>query len=132
MRILATLLLCAALYWEGLNAVCPEPASLKDVNGARVCARLFEDSHYVYEQSCGGQSLDIYPDEDVPNIPLVWNNRASSLVVGRGCSLTVWDHYWKEGSKRKFLSGIQYRLKDVMQGLFNNWNNDISGYYCVC
>lgn len=132
MKTLAALLLCITLYWEGLSAACPEPASLKDANGAKVCARMFEDSHYVYENSCKGKFLDAYPGEDVPNISLLWNNRVSSLVVARGCSLTVWDHYWKEGSKRKFTAGVQYRLKDVMQGLFDNWDNDISGYYCVC
>lgn len=132
MKTLVTLLLCVALFWEGLNAACPEPSTLIDAEGKKVCARMFEDSHYVYEQSCGGKHFDAYPGEDVPRIPLVWNNRISSLVVARGCSLTVWGRILKEGAKRKFSAGIQYRLKDVMQGLFGNWNNDISAYYCVC
>ncbi|XP_062393374.1 syncollin-like [Sardina pilchardus] len=132
MRSLAALLVCVSLCWDGLNAVCPEPATLKDANGGKVCARFFEDADLVYAESCSGESMDVFPGDDVANVPWAWNNRVSSLVVGRGCSLTVWDHYWKTGAKRKFSAGIQYRLREVSQGLFSNWNNDISGYYCTC
>lgn len=121
-----------ALCFLGLDAQCPEPSTLKDADGNKLCARMFEDSHYYYEQSCGGEYLDVYPNEDVPIIPWRWNNRVSSLVVNKFCSLTVWSRTKKNGTKRKFASGIVYRLKDVQQGLLGNWNNDISAYYCVC
>lgn len=134
MKTLIAVLLCTALCWDGLNAQCPEPATLKDVNGAKVCARMFADSNIIYAESCGGDSLDSYPGDDIPTITRGWNNRVSSLVVNRGCSLTVWDRYRKQGTKRKFSAGIQYRLKEVGQGLgiFRDWDNDISGYWCVC
>ncbi|XP_066502808.1 syncollin-like [Hoplias malabaricus] len=131
MKVAATLLLCAMCFL-GLNAQCPEPSTLKDPEGTKLCARLFEDSNYYYDQSCGGEFHNIYPGEDVPIIPKRWDNRASSLVVNKFCSLTVWSRIKKNGSKRKFSSGIQYRLKDVMKGLFGNWDNSISAYYCVC
>ncbi|XP_062341533.1 syncollin-like [Osmerus eperlanus] len=115
-----------------LHALCPEPNTLTDFNGNKICARLFEDSHYVYDQSCGGEALDIFIDDDVPIMPYSWRNRASSLVVSSRCSLTVWSRIKKEGSRRKFSAGIQYRLKDVGQGLFGNWDNDIAAYYCTC
>ncbi|XP_076835945.1 syncollin-like [Brachyhypopomus gauderio] len=128
----AIILLLCAVCFLGLDAQCPDPGSLKDAEGNKLCARLYEDSNYYYEQSCGGQYLDINPNEDVPTMPLRWNNRASSLVVSKFCSLTVWSRIKKNGSKRKFGAGVVYRLKDVKQGLFGTWNNDISAYYCTC
>ncbi|TSL04257.1 Syncollin [Bagarius yarrelli] len=131
MKVVFALLLCA-LCFLGLDAQCPEPNTLKDFEGNKICARMFEHSNYYYEQSCGGEYIDAYPNEDVPIIPSSWNNRISSLVVNKLCSLTVWSRTKKNGKKKKFSSGIVYRLKDVQQGLFGNWDNDISAYYCVC
>ncbi|KAL4658596.1 syncollin [Arapaima gigas] len=125
-----SVLLLSALCFVGLKTQCPEPSSLKDAEGNKLCARLFEDSHYYNEQSCSGQYLDVYPMDDVPIVPIGWNNRISSLVVAPRCTLTAWSRSKKEGKKHKFSSGIQYRLKEVAQGLFGNWNDDISGYYC--
>ncbi|XP_062391795.1 syncollin-like [Sardina pilchardus] len=134
MRRLATLLVCVcvALCWGGLNAECPEPNAMTDANGVKLCARFFEYSDLVYSDSCKGQSMDVYPGEDVPNMPLAWNNRVSSLVVASRCSLTVWDFFLKEGEKHKFGAGIVHRLREVSQGLIGSWNNDISGYLCTC
>ncbi|XP_061103632.1 syncollin-like [Conger conger] len=132
MRGLIAALLLWAAWLEGLNAQCPEPELLKDANNTKLCARLFESSHYYNEQSCGGRSLDVYPGDDAPELKFVWNNRISSLVVSRQCSLTVWSRTKKQGKKKKFSTGIQYRLKDVDQGLFGDWDNDISGYFCEC
>ncbi|XP_036444876.1 syncollin-like [Colossoma macropomum] len=131
MKVSAALLLCA-MCLLGSEAQCPEPSTLKDAEGTKLCARLFEDSNYYYDQSCGGEFLDIYPNDDVPIIPWRWNNRVSSLVVNKSCSLTVWSRIKKNGNKKKFSSGIQYRLKEVSQGLFGDWDNSISAYYCVC
>ncbi|XP_028840568.1 syncollin-like [Denticeps clupeoides] len=131
MKVAVALLLCA-VCWVGLRAQCPEPGTLKDPNGVKICARMFEHSNIYNEQSCGGEYLDAFHNDDVPMIPWRWNNRVSSLVVNKMCSLTVWSRMKKEGKKRKFGAGIQYRLKDVTQGLFGNWNDDISAYYCEC
>ncbi|KAA0720113.1 hypothetical protein E1301_Tti008260 [Triplophysa tibetana] len=124
--------LIAALCFEGLNAQCPEPSALKDGGGNKLCARMFEHSSYYYDMSCYGNFLDVYPDEDVPIIPRAWNNRVSSLVVAKSCSLTVWSRSKKQGSKKKFSAGIVYHLKESKQGLFGDWNDSISGYYCTC
>ncbi|RXN27059.1 syncollin [Labeo rohita] len=125
-------LLLAVLYFEGLNAECPEPATLSDENGSKLCAQMFEHSSYYYAESCTGKFLYVYPDEDTPIMSWTWNNRISSLVVGRGCSLTVWSQSKKQGSKKKFSAGIVYHLKEVPKGLFGDWNDSISGYYCIC
>ncbi|XP_056302882.1 syncollin-like [Danio aesculapii] len=125
-------LLLVALCLEGLNAACPDQATLKDDYGSKLCAQLFEHSSYYYDESCTGSFLYVYPDEDTPIMPWVWENRISSLVVGRGCSLTVWSKSKKKGDKKKFSAGPAYHLKEFKRGLFGNWNDAISGYYCTC
>ncbi|KAG2468969.1 syncollin-like [Polypterus senegalus] len=116
----------------GVWAQCPSPSDLKTENGTKICARMYENDHYYYDQCCGGNYLDTFSGDDMPLIPKGWNDRISSLVVGSRCDLTVWSRSKKEGTKRKFSSGIQYRLKDVAKGLFGNWDNSISSYYCKC
>ncbi|XP_067880462.1 syncollin-like [Heterodontus francisci] len=124
------LMLCLLL--SGALAVCPDPDVLLDVNGERVCARLFEDSDVLYERCCGGGYFDIKSPADVPSIERVWNDRISSLVVGPRCELTVWNKRNKLGYRRKFLKGIQYRLVEAGKGLFGNWDDSITSYYCIC
>ncbi|XP_065143045.1 syncollin-like [Paramisgurnus dabryanus] len=124
--------LLAALCFEGLNAECPQPNALQDDDGNKLCARMFEHSSYYYDSSCYGDFLNVYPNEDVPIIPKAWDNRVSSLVVGRSCSLTVWSKTKKGGYKKKFAAGIVYHLKEVQKGLFGDWNDSLSGYYCTC
>ncbi|KAJ8402160.1 hypothetical protein AAFF_G00370250 [Aldrovandia affinis] len=128
---ITALLLCAVCL-SGVKAQCPDPELLKDANGVKLCARMFESSHYYNEQSCGGRYIDAYPGDDKPILPFVWNNRMSALVVSRQCTLTVWPRTKKRGTQKKFSAGIQYRLQDVGQGLFGDWDNDISGYFCQC
>ncbi|XP_063058669.1 syncollin-like [Engraulis encrasicolus] len=132
MRTLAAALLCLVLCWDQLNAQCPDPATLKGPDGGKVCARMFKDSHYIYAQSCGGDSFDVAPGADIPSMPYSWNNRVSSLVVARFCSLSVWSRAKKEGKRWKFGAGVQYRLKEVPMGFFGNWDDEISSYYCEC
>uniref|UniRef100_A0A671RY04 Uncharacterized protein n=1 Tax=Sinocyclocheilus anshuiensis TaxID=1608454 RepID=A0A671RY04_9TELE len=117
----AIALLLATLCFEGLNAECPDLATLKDDYGSKLCAQMFEHSSY-YDESCSGKFLCLW----------AWNNQISSLVVGRGCSLTVWSKSKKEGYKKKFSAGIVYHLKEVKKGVFGDWNDSISGYYCTC
>ncbi|XP_055036455.1 syncollin [Misgurnus anguillicaudatus] len=124
--------LLAALCFEGLNAECPQPNALQDDDGNKLCVRFFEHSSYYYDSSCYGDFLNVYPNEDVPIIPKAWDNRVSSLVVGRSCSLTVWSKTKKQGYKKKFSAGIVYHLKEVQKGLFGDWNDSLSGYYCTC
>ncbi|XP_038638333.1 syncollin-like [Scyliorhinus canicula] len=128
--LLATLLLMVLV--SGALALCPQPVVLRDVNGVRVCARLFEDSDVLYDRCCGGGFMDILSPADVPSIERFWNDRTSSLVVGPRCELTVWNKINKRGYRRKFRTGIQYRLEESGKGLFGNWDNSITSYYCSC
>ncbi|XP_036379179.1 syncollin-like [Megalops cyprinoides] len=132
MRVLVSVALLWALYITGNDAQCPDPGSLRDPNGAKLCARMFEHSQENSTLSCLGEHLNAYPKDDFPIIPVGWNNRISSLVVSRFCSLTVWSRSKKEGKRRKFKAGIQPHLKNVRMGLLRNWNDEISGYYCEC
>ncbi|XP_043541232.1 syncollin-like [Chiloscyllium plagiosum] len=124
----------ALTLWLALGAVaqCPEPSALRDVGGIRVCARLYEDSDVLYDRCCGGGYMDIQSPADVPSIERFWNDRVSSLVVGPRCELTVWNKRNKRGYRRKFRTGVQYRLEEVGKGLFGNWDDSITSYYCVC
>ena len=137
MRTIIALILLASCMVV-LHALCPDPASLNDSNGNKICARLFQDSSSLNDLSCGGKALDINKGDDVPAMGSRWVKRASSLVVSSSCSLTVWSQIHKKGSKRRFSAGTVYRLKDVakggrsLKGLFGNWDNEIAGYYCSC
>ncbi|NXY86928.1 SYCN protein, partial [Alcedo cyanopectus] len=81
---------------------CPAPSELLSVNGTRVCAQLYADSSPYYEQCCGGAVLVVAPDEDMPYLPRGWAGKASSLVVGTRCELSVWSRPGKNGKKKKF------------------------------
>ncbi|KAM4696396.1 syncollin [Rhinophrynus dorsalis] len=120
------------LLLSPILGLCPAPADLKDIEGNKLCARLYEDSSPYYDQCCGGEYIDVKPGDDVPYVPFKWNNRISSLVVGLRCELTVWSKKPKEGNTRKFSSGAQPRLQEVKQGLFGTWDDSISSYYCKC
>ncbi|XP_055521859.1 syncollin-like [Leucoraja erinacea] len=113
-------------------AQCPEPSALREPGGQRVCARFYEDSDVLYERCCGGGFVDVHSPADVPSIERFWNDRVSGLVVGPRCSLTVWNKRNKRGHKRKFRSGVQPRLEELAKGLFGNWDNSITSYYCEC
>ncbi|XP_063791788.1 syncollin [Pseudophryne corroboree] len=112
--------------------LCPQPAELKDDLGNKLCARAYVDSSVYYDKCCGGDYLDINAGDDVPYVPLKWFNRISSLVVGTRCELTVWSKIPKDGATKKFSSGVQPRLAEVKKGLFGDWDNSISSYYCKC
>uniref|UniRef100_A0A8C5R0I4 Syncollin n=1 Tax=Leptobrachium leishanense TaxID=445787 RepID=A0A8C5R0I4_9ANUR len=111
---------------------CPQPADLKDADGNKLCARLYEDSSPYYDDCCGGKYLDVQGGEDVPYIKLGWNDRISSLVVAPRCELTVWSMKPKDGTTRKFTSGAYPRLQEIKKGLFGTWDDSISSYYCKC
>ncbi|KAG9333091.1 hypothetical protein JZ751_013515 [Albula glossodonta] len=123
--VIAVTLLCVFCL-PGLNSECPDPGSLRDPEGTKLCARIFADSHKNKTLSCGGEFFNVYPKDDYPLIPTGWNNRISSLVVSRFCSLTVWSITKKEGKRRTFRAGVQHRLRDVRMGLLRNWDNQIS------
>ncbi|XP_043929456.1 syncollin-like [Protopterus annectens] len=122
-------LLILSLLAAAIMAQCPAPADLK-LNS--VCARMFEDSSYYNDKSCGGSYLDAKNGDDFPFMPLGWGNRISSMVVATRCEIRVWSTAAKLGNNRLFSTGTYYQLRDYAQGLFGDWNNAISSYYCKC
>ncbi|NXU66553.1 SYCN protein, partial [Horornis vulcanius] len=81
---------------------CPTAADLRPANGTRLCAQLYTDDSPYYDQCCSGDVLEVPPNSDVPYMPRGWSGRASSLVVGTRCELTVWSRRAKRGNSRRF------------------------------
>ncbi|KAL8211972.1 UNVERIFIED_CONTAM: hypothetical protein K2H54_032385 [Gekko kuhli] len=117
-----------ALAW----AQCPVPADLKNPNGTKICALLYTDDSPYYDQCCGGSVLQVQPDEDQPYVPKAFNNKISSLVVAQRCELTVWDTKGKSGKTKKFKATAVPRLQEIRRGIFGDWDNRISAFYCKC
>lgn len=116
----------------GTRGACPAAADLKKEDGTRTCAKLYDKSDAYYDNCCAGAELSLEPDTDLPYLPSSWANKASSLVVGQRCELTVWSKSGKEGKTRKFSAGSYPRLEEYRRGLFGDWNNAISALYCKC
>ncbi|XP_061028449.1 syncollin [Eubalaena glacialis] len=130
---LCSLLLALALAAvPGIRGACPQPADLKNANGTRMCAKLYDKSDPYYERCCGGAELSVQPGTDMPYLPSGWGNVASSLVVGQRCDLVVWSSRGKAGKKHKFSTGTYPRLEEYRRGLFGDWSNSISSLYCRC
>ncbi|XP_015472422.1 syncollin [Parus major] len=130
--LLVTLVAAVAVLAAGVEAQCPKPSDLRPLNGTRVCAQLYADNSPYYDQCCAGAVLVVPPNSDAPYMPRGWSARASSLVVGTRCELTVWSRRGKKGDSRKFGAGAVPRLQEVRRGLFGDWNDAIRGYYCTC
>ncbi|XP_042295832.1 syncollin [Sceloporus undulatus] len=126
-----SLLLLPLLFAVGW-AQCPVPADLKREDGTKACARLYTENSPYYDQCCAGNVLEVEPGEDQPYVPSGFNNKVSSIVVAQRCELTVWSSKAKGGKTRKFKTGAFPRLQEYRQGLFGDWNNAISAYYCTC
>uniref|UniRef100_A0A8D2JC75 Syncollin n=2 Tax=Varanus komodoensis TaxID=61221 RepID=A0A8D2JC75_VARKO len=124
------LLLLLPLFLAGACAQCPLPADLKTPNGTKICSQLYTDNSPYYDQCCGGSVLVVMSGEDQPYVPPAFNNKVSSLVVGQRCELTVWSGKAKTGKTRKFKPGAYPRLQEFKKGLFGNWDNSISAYFC--
>lgn len=116
----------------GIQGACPTAAELKNPNGTRTCARLYDKSDPYYENCCGGAELSIEPGADLPFLPYSWTNVVSSLVVGQRCELTVWSRRGKGGKSRRFSAGAYPRLEEYRRGIFGHWSNAISSIYCRC
>ncbi|XP_008852169.1 syncollin [Nannospalax galili] len=128
---LCPLMLALALVAvPGAQGACPVPADLKDTDGMRTCAKLYDKSDAYYANCCQGAVLSVEPGADLPYLPSGWANTASSLVVGQRCELTVWSRPGKGGKTRKFSAGSYPRLEEYQRGIFGNWANSISGLYC--
>ncbi|XP_057243300.1 syncollin [Malurus melanocephalus] len=130
--LLFTLVATVAMLGQRADAQCPTAADLRPANGTRVCAQLYADNSPYYDQCCAGEVLVVPPGSDAPYMPRGWSARASSLVVGTRCELTVWSRKAKKGKSRRFSAGAWPRLQEVRRGLFGDWNDAIRGYYCTC
>lgn len=132
MKTAQSLLLLLPLLFALAWAQCPAPAELKNADGTKICAALYKDNSPYYEQCCAGSVLLVQPDEDQPYVPSAFNDKVSSLVVAPRCELTVWEKKAKGGKTRKFKSGAFPRLEEFRRGIFGNWNDAISAFYCKC
>ncbi|XP_006901185.1 PREDICTED: syncollin [Elephantulus edwardii] len=126
------LLILALVVAPGVRGACPVPADLKNADGTRTCAKLYDKSDPYYENCCAGAELSLEPGADLPYLPSNWANTASSLVVAQRCELTVWSLRGKGGKTRKFSAGTYPRLEEYRRGIFGNWANAISALYCRC
>ncbi|XP_048355318.1 syncollin [Sphaerodactylus townsendi] len=126
------LLLLLPLLFPLAWAQCPAPADLKNADGTKICAQLYTDNSPYYDQCCTGSVLLVQPGEDQPYVPAAFNNKISSLVVATRCELTVWSGKGKAGNTRKFKAGAFPRLQEYRRGLFGDWDNSISAFYCKC
>ncbi|KAM6289181.1 LOW QUALITY PROTEIN: syncollin [Aegotheles albertisi] len=134
-------LVAAAVALGGVEAQCPAPSDLRQPNSTRLCAELYADNSPYYDQCCAGAVLVVEPGADVPYMR-GWSP-LSSLVVGTRCELThlllvvaplrvtVWSRSAKRGTTKRF-KACGAGLQEVKRGLFGNWNDEISGYYCTC
>lgn len=130
---LCPLLLALALAAvPAVRGACPAAADLKNPDGTRTCAKVYDKSDPYYENCCGGAELAIKPDTDLPFLPSGWTNVISSLVVAPRCELTVWSRRGKDGKTHKFSAGVYPRLEEYRRGVFGHWSNAISSIYCRC
>ncbi|XP_020642883.3 syncollin [Pogona vitticeps] len=120
------------LLAAGVWAECPVPTDLKNADGTKVCAKLYTENSPYYNQCCAGDVLLVPPEEDQPYVPSAFNNKVSSLVVAQKCQLVVWSSKGKGGKTRTFKTGSYPRLQEYRRGIFGDWNNAISAYYCKC
>ena len=67
--------------WGVGHARCP---SLTQFSASNRCARFYGHS------SCRGRFLQVNKGEEAGTLPPGWDNRASSVVVARGCRLRVY------------------------------------------
>lgn len=112
----------------------PDPATLKDDYGSRLCAKMFEHSSYCYcmmktvlanvcmfilmktSLSCHGLGIIWFL--------LLWWAKAGPWPCGKNPR--------SKDIRRSFLLASCTNLKKVKKGLFGDWNDSISGYYCTC
>ena len=114
-----------------INARCPRPRNLP----RRVCARVFETSHWVENLSCTGHQRDILRNENKARLGMFWDDNVSAIVVRPGCKLDVYSRRNYRGFHRKF-TGTAHHLKNYKLGRWIlkilSWNNRISSWSCHC
>jgi len=91
------------------------------------CARVY------YHTNCEGESMELRQGSS-KFVGHHWNDHISSLVVKKGCKLSVFEHHNHKGASTGF-SGTATRLKN--HKLFRwfkmtTWNDQISSWRCRC
>jgi len=88
------------------------------VYGEAACV-LFEDANFR------GRSLEMGPDDAVDFGGGFWNDRVSSVLVRRGCTLVAYEH-----------SGMRGRSTELNRRVRNfggsGWSDRISSAECYC
>jgi hypothetical protein len=83
---------------------------------ADACVTFYEDPRF------GGETLDA-GERSNPWMGEWWNDRISSLNLGAGCTVRVYDHPNFEGASRTFRGDVSS---------LGDWDERISSYICSC
>lgn len=82
------------------------------------CATLHEHANY------SGAQLDVGDGDRLAYMGDFWNDRVSSISIGAGCQLEVWEHINYMGAYSWFNSDVPW--------IGDGWNDRISSYGCSC
>lgn len=86
----------------------------------RAACVMFEDAGF------GGRALPMGPDDSVNfRAGQFWNDRVSSVLVRRGCTLVAYEDSWRRGRSIEIQRRIR-NLDDI------GWNDRISSAECYC
>ncbi|CAL4103927.1 unnamed protein product [Meganyctiphanes norvegica] len=110
---------------------CPDPTQLgpRTADDKSMCAIVYKDAKNHMEDSCLGDSREVYNGERTGNLG-DFNDVISSLAVREGCQLTV---YWRDdfGGEHTQYTNNYANLDHDHIGI-GDWDNDISSYECNC
>lgn len=86
----------------------------------RAACVMFEDAGF------GGRARPMAPDDSVNfRAGQFWNDRVSSVIVRRGCTLVAYEDSWMQGRSIEIHRRIR-NLDDM------GWNDRISSAECNC
>ena len=84
----------------------------------QICGVLFEDINY------GGHAYILWGLNNSGNLGGWWNDRISSLYVGPGCSIKLFEHV--------NYGGLQVPYTGNQSFVGNLFNDQASSYQCTC
>jgi hypothetical protein len=100
-----------------VSALCAGSANAYDNEPACI---MFEHANF------GGRALEMESDDSVSfSRNQFWNDRVSSVMVRRGCTLVAYEHGRMGGESIE----ISRRIRSLDRG---GWNDRISSAECVC
>jgi len=92
------------------------------------CARVY------YHTNCEGESMELRQGSS-KFVGHHWNDHISSLVVKKGCKLSVFEHHNHLGAAKGFSNKAGGNLvndKITIWGKTKRWNDQISSWRCKC